>query len=374
MPLGCEVRVSTSPDDMLAQLEQWKPTHIALDLIMPAKDGVEILHELALRECKAQILLMSGVGVKVLETTKQAALYRGLNVVGVLPKPFAIEKLRALLSTSSDNKDAKVTGDESGPVLIYSLGDILHALHDSQFVLYYQPKIRLSDLSIVGYEALLRWEHPRHGLLLPERFMPQVEGTMVMHPLTFELFNMGLQWLGTLGPQTTVTLSINFSASTLEVNEFVERLYQSCLTHDILPSRVILEITESSTINQSAVALDALSRLRIKGFSLSIDDYGTGYSTMKQLSRLPFSELKLDRSFVASMQKSLESHVIVESTISLGHKLAMVTCAEGVEDKETLAALRALGCDLAQGFYFARPMPGPEALRLHRDWKPKSHR
>ena len=366
--LGCEIAVTTSPKEMFVLMDEWRPSHIALDLVMPGMDGVEVLRDLARFKCKASIILTSGMGLKVLDTARNAGIRRGLTIGGILPKPFAFDSLRPLFSSSLADPAPRTSADRADDQIDYAVEDMIDAFHSNQFLLHYQPKIRLDDSSIVGFEALIRWEHPRHGMVYPARFIAQLEGSAMMYKVTCEMFDVGLRWLNLLGKEAGVSLSMNISAGIIEESDLVDRLYWSCLKHDISMQRVILEITESSAVQESAAALDALSRLRIKGFGLSIDDFGTGYSTMTQLSQLPFTELKIDRTFVATMQSSHESLSIVQSTIDLGHRLDMLTTAEGVEDESTMRALHELGCDLAQGYFFARPMPGPQALKHFRDW------
>ncbi|HVZ83128.1 MAG TPA: EAL domain-containing response regulator [Terracidiphilus sp.] len=366
---GFDVKTTTLPEKMRELLREWKPSHLAIDLIMPGMDGVEVLRTLAADRCDAEIILTSGIGMKVLETARHSAIKRGLNVIGVLPKPFKREALHALL----DHSAAAATSARGprlapGPQAIFTVNDLLEALHADQFVLHYQPKVRLADGEIVGVEALVRWQHPTEGLVYPDRFIQVAESSSVMFMLTYQIFDIGLKWLDSLGSGLPICMSMNISASSLTEQDLVDRLYWACLKYRIDPKRVTLELTESSAVNHSAVALDVLSRLRIKGFSLSIDDFGTGYSTMTQLSQLPFSELKVDRSFVASMHENMDSMTIVESTINLARSLGLTTVAEGVEDGKTMHALRQLGCELAQGFLFSRPMSSDDARAAIRAW------
>ncbi len=172
----------------------------------------------------------------------------------------------------------------------------------------------------------------------------------------------------TLDSSSQLSLSINISAVNFGEQDFVDRFSSSCAYSGIHPSRITLEVTESGTVEPSAVTMDVLTRLRIKGFRLSIDDFGTGFSNLRQLADLPFSEIKIDQSFVLSMNRSSDSMAIVKSTIQLGKQLGLVTVAEGVEDMEAVRRLVAFGCEEGQGFYFGRPMGAGDARHFIEMW------
>ncbi len=368
---GFETRVATLPSEMFGILSEWKPTHLAIDLIMPDMDGIEVLRELADKNVKAAIIVTSGMGIKVLEAARQSGIKRGLNIVGVLPKPFSLQALRELLEISKKGPQEVAAVRPAAHILSCSKPDLLAAIESGQFVLYYQPKIDLALGNIVGFEALVRWNHPVHGLIFPDAFIRAVEECGVMTPLTYRCFDIGLQWLASLEHASPLTISMNISAVNLADLGLVDRLYWSCLQSKVDPSRITLELTETSAVDNSAAAFDVMSRLRIKGFTLGIDDFGTGYSTMMQLTRLPFSEIKIDRAFVGTMHENQESMMIVDSTIELGQRLGLTTVAEGVETAMQMRTLRKLRCDVAQGYYFARPMIEHQAKRFLAEWSPR---
>jgi EAL domain-containing protein (putative c-di-GMP-specific phosphodiesterase class I)/ActR/RegA family two-component response regulator len=362
---GFEVRTAESARDFFDFIRTWSPTHIVVDLVMPTMDGVEIMRSLATAGCTARIIVTSGVGAKILESAGRAAVERGLRIGGTLPKPFKPVQLRALLMDA----DEAVAGVErpSRPQAIKEPAltgrDLDEALATWQIVVHYQPKIRLATRQAAGFEALVRWQHPRLGLLLPDRFIPLAESSGRMDRMTRRIVDISLRWFADTCGEPALSLAINISARNLSDVDFADILHAQCAQNRVDPERIILELTESSATHDAAVALDILTRLRIKGFQLSIDDFGTGYSSMTQLAKLPVSELKIDRSFVASMTASAESRKIVESTINLAKALGLSTVAEGVEDAATADMLETLGCDLAQGFHFARAMSGPMVER-----------
>jgi len=248
-----------------------------------------------------------------------------------------------------------------------SLGELEVALRTDQFVLHYQPKIRLASGKPAGVEALVRWQHPKLGLLSPDRFLPLVEQSGNMDLLTYRVIETGLAWFAEAGRGNALTLAINIAGSSLTDVIFTDVLNEQCTLLGLDPARIVLELTETSATQRTADAMDILTRVRLKGFQLSIDDFGTGYSSLVQLAQLPFSEIKVDKSFVAAMFGSEEADKIVAITIALGKALHLTTVAEGVENERQLRALAELECDQAQGFHIARPMDGDAARAWMRE-------
>ena len=353
---GCVVRLSESPREFFYDVARFAPTHIIIDLLMPGMDGVEVLRSLAAVGCHANIIMMSGMGSKVLESAQRAGLERGLRISGILPKPFKPAELRELLDADVHAPSPAGIGEASDGEV--SLGDLETALRTDQFVLHYQPKIHLATGRAAGVEALVRWQHPSLGLLLPHRFLPLVEQSGSMDLLTYRVIEAGLGWFAEAGRGNDLTIAINISGGSLTDVIFADVLSEQCTLLKVDPARIILELTETTATQRSADTLDILTRVRLKGFKLSIDDYGTGYSSMVQLAQLPFSEIKIDKSFVTAMLNSEEAHKLVASTIGLGKSLQLVTVAEGVESDEQQRALTELECEEAQGFHIARPMDG----------------
>ena len=356
---GFLVRLTDSAKDFFEDVARFSPSHIIIDLLMPGMDGVEVLRNLAALGCEANIIMMSGMGAKVLESAQRAGLERGLRISGILPKPFKPAELRALLDADTQppsRMDAMTEADHE-----VSLGELEVALRTDQFVLHYQPKICLASGKPAGVEALVRWQHPKLGLLSPDRFLPLVEQSGNMDLLTYRVIETGLAWFAEAGRGNALTLAINIAGSSLTDVIFTDVLNEQCALLGIDPARIVLELTETSATQRTADAMDILTRVRLKGFQLSIDDFGTGYSSLVQLAQLPFSEIKVDKSFVAAMFGSDEADKIVAITIALGKALHLTTVAEGVENERQLQALAELECDQAQGFNIARPMDGDAA-------------
>jgi EAL domain-containing protein (putative c-di-GMP-specific phosphodiesterase class I) len=191
---------------------------------------------------------------------------------------------------------------------------------------------------------------------MPARFIPFAEETGLIDTLTALIFDQSLTWFAQSFPESDLRLSLNISAKSLVDLHMADNLSSLCVQNLVTPERVVLELTETSAMVDPVLSLDLITRLRVKGFQLSIDDFGTGFSSMVQLVRLPFSEIKIDKSFVMRAQQSQESRSVIKSVIDLGHSLGLLVAAEGVEDKATLDYLNSVACDLAQGYLIARPM------------------
>lgn len=342
---GYEARTTTSPEEFRRFLREWQPSHIILDLVMPELDGVEILRFLAREYNHARILIMSGFDSRVVDAARRLGMERGLNIVGTLQKPLRAKELKEILEKMHTEGD-EVT--ETALADAISHGDILP---------YYQPKVALETWRPVGFEALVRWRHARRGTIPPDMFVPMAEASGHIDALSASIANQAVTQLGEWKRHgLDVCVAINLSAKNLHEESLADRLDDLCKQAHVPEDHITFEVTETAAMAEPIRALDILTRLRIKGFKLSIDDFGTGYSSLVQLHRLPFSELKIDRSFVQECDRSREARIIVKTMIELAHNLDMAVVAEGVETDDVLNTLAELGCDVAQGYALAQPM------------------
>jgi len=238
-------------------------------------------------------------------------------------------------------------------------------------VLHYQPKFDLATSAVTGFEALVRWQHPRLGLLLPDSFIHLAEVSEVIHPFTRKIMEQAVsdkQKLHALGFHQPV--AINLSAINLGDSRFLGSLQAAIKEHGLEAGEIELELTETALMHEGDNALKLLNRFNNMGINIAIDDFGTGYSSLSYLRRLPIKSLKIDRSFVVDMRHNQQDSKIVRSTIDLAHNLDLLVVAEGVEDDETMAMLREMGCDQAQGYNYCRPRPYSELI----DWLTQSKR
>jgi len=335
---------------------------ILLDLVMPEMDGIEILRLLGERNCKARIVLMSGINIRVIETAKKLAQSLGLSVVGHLQKPFPITQLQELLGANIAPDTP--ADDQSEQRIAIPDEDLRRAFDRDEFVIYYQPQINISTGIVTGVEALSRWQHPELGLVFPDNFIFRIEALGLMDRFCWITAERALNEVKQFSASNghLPRLAINISVSSLRDLKFPDILMSLARKYDFPAERIVLEITESGLMEFS-LALDVLTRLRMRNFKLSIDDFGTGYSMMKQLQNVPAIELKIDKTFVQHMHATHADLVMVEKIIEMGHELDMEVIAEGVETEEQLKILRERGCDGVQGFLFSQALPPAEIIR-----------
>jgi EAL domain-containing protein (putative c-di-GMP-specific phosphodiesterase class I) len=337
-------------------------TLILLDLVMPEMDGIEILRLLGERNCKARIVLMSGINIRVIETAKKLAQTLGLDVIGHLQKPFPIGQLQELLLANIGTE--KPAGKQNEKRIAIPDEDLRRAFDRNEFVIYYQPQINITTGIVTGVEALSRWEHPELGLVFPDNFISRIEALGLMDRFCWITAERALNEVKEFSAPNghLPRLAINVSVSSLRDLKFPDILMNLARKYDFPAERIVLEITESGLMEFS-LALDVLTRLRMRNFQLSIDDFGTGYSMMRQLQNVPAIELKIDRTFVQHMHASHADLVMVEKIIEMGHELEMEVIAEGVETEQQFEILREKGCDGVQGFLFSRALPPADIIR-----------
>jgi diguanylate cyclase (GGDEF)-like protein len=236
--------------------------------------------------------------------------------------------------------------------------ELRRAIDQSQLVLHCQPKVDLATETVAGVEALVRWQHPTRGLMFPDEFIPLAERTGIIRPLTTWVLNEALRVCRrALDRGMRLPIAVNLSAKNLQDDRFVREVRALLAANRVEPELLVLEVTESSMVEEASHVQASLHALRDMGVLLSIDDFGTGYSSLAYLQRLPVGELKIDRSFVRRLGESAGSVPIVRAAVDLGRALDLLVVAEGVETESAAGILRTLGCQSAQGFHFASPMP-----------------
>jgi diguanylate cyclase (GGDEF)-like protein len=247
--------------------------------------------------------------------------------------------------------------EQASPARLALLGELREAMNRDELVLHYQPKVAADDGTLLGVEALVRWNHPTRGLLPPVEFIALAEGTTLIQRLTIIVVHKALAFSkACLDNGVRLPVAVNVSARSLLDLEFPATIGAQLAAADLPANHLCLELTESTIMTDPDRALRVMHDLRELGVRLSVDDFGTGYSSMAYLKILPVDELKVDRSFVGEMSSSPDDSMLVQSAIDLGHNLGMTVVAEGVEDHRTLVHLRQLGADVIQGYYLGRPM------------------
>ena len=253
--------------------------------------------------------------------------------------------------------------DTHSPQKLALMTGLRNALDNEELILHYQPKISLKTGRVIGLEGLVRWEHPKFGLLSPTQFIGTAEQTGLINPLLFRVFDVAQRQRQTLQKWgIKVNMSVNLSAQNLQDPNLESRIEKMMTQYHTAPGAMEFEITESAIMQNPKLALNSINRLKDLGLGFSIDDFGTGYSSLAYLKKLPVDTIKIDQSFVKDLIHSENDATIVRSTINLAHNLGLKVIAEGVESKETYYKLAAMDCDAAQGFYICRPIPGEEVL------------
>jgi diguanylate cyclase (GGDEF)-like protein len=254
--------------------------------------------------------------------------------------------------------------DRNSPGRLTLITQVRPAIENHELALFYQPKMRLADEKVEGVEALIRWHHPERGLVLPDDFIPMVERTVLLKPLTVYVINEALrqshQWERQGIP---LDVAVNLSPRSLLDPQLPDLVAELLERWDVEPARLTLELTESFLMADSGRSIGVMGRLSSVGIQLSIDDFGTGYSSLSHLKRLPLREIKVDKSFVEHMRQDPNDAMIVAATVELGRNLGLRVVAEGVEDRETLEELARIGCDMAQGFELSEPLTAADLTR-----------
>lgn len=333
---------------------------LVCDLSMPGMDGLELLRLFGRTGFQGGVILMSGADEKVLATAGKVADLQGLCVLGQVQKPVTPAQMTGVLSRPAAPRRHP---RKSAAPLHVSPQSIRDGIARDEFIIWFQPKVDAASLVTVGVEALARWQHPEYGLLSPDTFIGVAENEGLVAELSQVLTSRALMESARLHDAGfSLTIAINLSARWLDDLQLPEFIQATTQAAGLRPADIILEVTETGVMKELATALEVLTRLRLKGFGLSIDDFGIGYSSFEQLDRIPFTELKLDRRFVNKGAEDATAHAILQGSIDMARRMALTTVAEGVETMDELELMRALGCDRIQGYLIARPTPADKLI------------
>jgi len=358
-------------NEALAMLDDHQSVFLVLtDLEMPGMDGIELSRRLIERGGARFLIVASARDPRLLEIIESMGMENaGLGLLGTVPKPVGMADLHTLLSRTGQSRSARPLALAARAV---DEAELEQALARREFLPWFQPKVSMQTGVIKGVEALARWQHPTRGLLAPLHFIEALEGSRLMQRFTLQMVEQVLQQIIVWREERLdgFTVSVNLAADNLDDRDFIEQLDALVKRYGVARSQLIWEVTETMVMKNLSESLANLGRLRLMGFGLAMDDYGIGYSSMQQLSRCPFSELKIDRAFVDGASKRINRQVVLESAIQLGQRLAITTVAEGVETVADWHLLRSMGCELAQGYLVAKPMAAGEVT----GWVRQNHR
>ncbi len=339
------------------------------DLDMPGMDGMEFIRHVGEAGMPVSMILSSVHDRALIASVGTMTEAYGITLLGAIEKPVTPQKLAALIALHQ----LPVTPPPKAASVFFSEADISEALAARLFEPLFQPKVDVATGSPAGAEALARWYHPEQGIVGPYAFIPALEANRRIDELTWIMLEKAAaacrDWrAGGLD----MTVSVNLSLRSLITVGIADRVTALVRAQDLEPKHMTLEVTETTAMTDLARVLENLARLRIKGFGLSIDDYGTGYSSLQQLSRIPFTELKIDQSFVMHAIEKNACRVILESSLDIAKKLGLKAVAEGVETRADWELLKGLGCDVAQGYFIARPMEAAKIAAWAAAWTERS--
>lgn len=337
-----------------------------IDLNMPGMDGIELVRHLANSDHRTAIVLTSALGSALLFSVETMTKAYGVELLGTFEKPATPEILQQLIARYRP-PHARRRDDVDAPV--FTIDEIRSGVAQNEFEPFFQPKVELKTGKVKAVEAFVRWRHPVHGLVKPGAFIPVLEQSGHMEQLTWHVIERAVAACRVWHDQGLhLSVSINLSPTSLGEEGLAERILKHIGQHDLEPQYVTFEITELMAMTDSPVCLENLARLRMKGFGLSVDDYGTAHSNVQQLLRIPFLDLKIDRSFVAGAAANKQMHIALASCLELARKLRRNSVAVGVETREDWDLLRDLGCTYAQGYYIAKPMEAAAVPGWIEEW------
>ncbi|PWF45961.1 EAL domain-containing response regulator [Massilia glaciei] len=343
------------------------PVDIAIiDLALPGLDGLALIRHLAQGECATAIIIIGAQEKSLLFAVETTAHAYGVDLLGTIAKPVAQHALGALLAHYVPPQPPSARREEP----VFGFAEVQAGLAANQFEPYFQPKIELATGHVKGLEAFARWLHPEHGVLTPASFSGALERNKRIDMLDWTMLERSVARCSAFhGAGIPMAVSLNLAHETMAHADFLRDVGACLARHGVLPDYVTFEITESAALTDDAGFLERMVRLRMFGFGLAVDDYGTGASNLQLLARVPFTELKIDRSFVDGASKRRVLGTVLSSCLGLARSLERKSVAVGVETRQDWDFLQGLGCTYAQGYHIAKPMPAENIAGWMEEWR-----
>ncbi|MGF1908800.1 EAL domain-containing response regulator [Vibrio kasasachensis] len=348
-----DIMLACDGNEALEKIKDSVPELIICDLYMPKMDGISFLSHLSEIDSSPSVIIVSATSVAVLDTVREMCNSYKIDLLGILPKPFCLTEFGLLLDTKrKQNRNKSNISENTSLKCFIDKNEIISCLENGSFILHFQPIVAIDNGAVFGYEALSRLPHPKLGIVMPGDYIEHIECLGLSTKLAISNVNFIVDNLSSF---KGCRVALNISANTLVDLEFIRHIEKLILDKKNVFSILYFEITESDIIGEVGKALEVASRFSMHGIDLSIDDFGTGHSSFKQLDQLPFKSLKIDKGFVKNI-KHEKSLAIIEACLLLGNRLSIGTIAEGIETKDSWYQLRSMGCQLGQGYYIAKPM------------------
>ncbi len=337
-----------------------------IDLDLPGMDGLTLLRRLGEIQCAARLIVTGTQPAGLLFSVETLAEAFGIELLGAIARPVTAVTLKPVLENYTPLPRFAQTPAEPR----FTFQQVGIGLQKRQFEPYFQPKIELATGQVKGLEVFARWNHPEHGVLGPASFVDALGESGRIDFLDWSMIELSVERQRWLQDQDiAIPISLNIASETLAHPAFVRQMSACLERHAVAATDVTFEISESSVLNTDPDFIERLVRLRMMGFGLAIDDYGTGRSNLQLLARIPFTELKIDRSFVDGASRRLPLSTLLRSCLSLAHSLDRKSVAVGVETRRDWDFLQALGCTYAQGYHIANPMPATAFPAWLSDWR-----
>lgn len=360
--LGWTADTAASVDEAVSKYSARPHDIVVIDLCLGERAGMHLLRHLRRGRADPSVIFISGKDHGICAAALRIANDLGIRVAGTLAKPVDPYGLHALLLANP----ASVRHDVRGAAICPSAEELRSALRNGEIHTEYQPKTDLISGKIVGVEALARWQSPTLGPIHPDQFIQVAEQSDLIHELTYRVLEDAIvACRGWRGTRPNCSVAVNISPRVLSDPRLPGEIYSLLRKNDVPPGALIVEVTESTLISNLPSATEALTRLSIKGIRVSMDDFGTGYSSLRSLLRMPFTELKIDRSFVSVCQTDPEAWKVVRASLSLARELGIRVVAEGVETAAVNDQLRDAGCEMGQGWFYGRPVRVEDMWRSH---------
>lgn len=359
--LGAEdITQCTNAKEALSIAENKSFDIVFTDLMMPEVDGISFINKLSFLGFTGSLVIISSLDDIIRETVKYMANKLNFSTINELRKPLSSDKLQDILKNAIESRDVldELKQFEKSK---FDIDDVHYALKNGQFINFYQPQIDYQSKIMVAVEVLARWQHPEHGIIFPNEFLPVIEGENLENDLFKVILDNTLQAFSK--GDLTCKVSINVTQKDLELPEFSDYFIQQCREYNVSPELFTIELTERGIYEDTVNLIGNIVRLRMYGAGISIDDFGTGNSSYLKIAQLPFTEIKIDRSFVDKCFHNEAKLSIIKSICTLSDNMDLKLVSEGVEDRETWLLMKELGVDICQGYYTGRPV-SIEALKL----------